>query len=84
MPHLSITRVSFLQTLVGTLPVQEVLYNDTRGILMIVLATGASRAQLEALNPDLQLLQSRLIDDHLSGVAVTCQGMRPSPVSLSQ
>ena len=61
------------------MPVQDVLFNDTRSVGMVVLAAGTSQAQLEALEPDLELLQSQLGDKHLNGVAVTCQGMPICP-----
>ena len=53
---------------------QDVLFNEARGVGLVVLAAGTSQAQLEALKPNLQLLQSQLGDKHLNGVAVTCQG----------
>ena len=56
----------------GTLPVQDVLFNEARGVGLVVLAAGTSQAQLETLKPNLQLLQSQLGDKHLNGVAVSC------------
>ncbi len=63
-----------VQVVVADVPIKEILYAQNVRNALVVLADGTTREQLESLQPDLQLVMTRLNTTHLNGVMVTCQG----------